>query len=380
MQLPDYITSASSFQEILDDSTLAYVIISKNLKIKFYSAEFQLQLGYSNEELVDKYLFDLLSCPQADLPKVSSVIDRLKILEQVSEQLIISRKEGVELHAQLDLFMLTKVSKADKGYLVIFSFVSSMKDFPETPLSNNDRILENINYAQKLQDALFRKTISPSLFEDIFIIDQPKDQVGGDFYIIDTIQNRKVIFLGDCTGHGVSGAMLTALCGSILTELFRIYKTLSPSLIINKTQKRLEEMLSTGKERGVSDSLEATLLFIDERTKEISYASTVQEIYYVGDDVQKLLKFRKKKGEELVDERFAFEFGKMIYLSSDGLKDQFGGDRYKKIGSKRIFEWFQESHQLTCSNQKKLIARNLREWTGEGGEQTDDILMIGIRL
>lgn len=366
--------------ELLEDSTLAYVVISKTLRIKYYSAEFQLQLGYPNEELEGKDLFDLVSSPEAEQVKILDIIDRLKVLERVSEQLIVSRKEGIELHTQLDLFMLTRDPRADKGYLVIFSFLSPTKKPSQILQSNNDRIFENINYAQKLQDALFRKAIAPDLFKDIFIIDRPKDQVGGDFYVIDIIQNRKVIFLGDCTGHGVSGAMLTALCGSILNELFKTYKTLSPSLIINKTQKRLEKMLSAGMEMGVSDSLEATLLFIDERTKEISYASTVQEVYCIGTDVQKLLKFRKRKDEELTDDRLVFDIGDMIYMSSDGLKDQFGGDRNKKIGSKKIFEWLQKHHQETCSDQKSLIIKGLEDWKGERGEQTDDILMIGIRL
>jgi len=49
-------------------------------------------------------------------------------------------------------------------------------------------------------------------FKDHFIIWQPKDSVGGDIYFFHTLDSdRYLLFVIDCTGHGVSGAFVTML-------------------------------------------------------------------------------------------------------------------------------------------------------------------------
>ena len=141
------------------------------------------------------------------------------------------------------------------------------------------RLEENISYAKKLQQALFRQDAQDQhFFEDHFIFDQPKDEVGGDFYIFDSIQNKKVVFVGDCTGHGASGAILTALCTSTVKAYLQKYKTLSPSMIIEKSQEKVQELLEAGKVDMIRDNMEATLMFIDESKNEIKLATTSTSI------------------------------------------------------------------------------------------------------
>lgn len=246
------------------------------------------------------------------------------------------------------------------------------------------RLDQNILYAQKLQDALFRNCDVDLLFEDNFIIDQPKDLVGGDFYLIDKIAGKKMVLVGDCTGHGPSGAMLSALCVSILKELIAKYKTLSPAMVITKALLKLEEMLKNG-EQLIKDSMELTLLFINETKYEIKYASTGQYIFMNGPSTEQMIKSRNLNLEpsqidSLSDQTLTYNSGTMIYLPTDGMKDQFGSETGRRFSSKKMSQIFSKHWQKPCSEQKEEILKEFRFWQGAQEDQTDDVLLIGLRL
>lgn len=247
-----------------------------------------------------------------------------------------------------------------------------------------ERLDQNILYAQKLQDALFRNTDVSKLFTDSFIFDQPKDMVGGDFYLIDTVAGKKMVLVGDCTGHGPSGAMLSALCVSTLKELFRKYKNLSPSLIIKKALLKLEEMLKR-EDDFINDSMEVTLLFINEEKQEIKYASTGQNIYIYGVSADKVIKsphvgLESSQLDQLKDQTLKYTPGDMIYLPTDGMKDQFGSETGKRFSTKKMAALFESIQQQSCDSQKANIREEFLRWRGELEDQTDDVLLIGLRL
>ncbi|MBK7852853.1 MAG: hypothetical protein IPJ66_17415 [Bacteroidetes bacterium] len=78
----------------------------------------------------------------------------------------------------------------------------------EIEIKNRD-ILDNLNYARRIQSAILPdiKLIYETL-KDSFIFYRPKDIVSGDFYTFLTKENRVIISSADCTGHGVTGAFM----------------------------------------------------------------------------------------------------------------------------------------------------------------------------
>src|SRR5207248_2932847 len=93
----------------------------------------------------------------------------------------------------------------------------------------NKNINDSINYAQRIQQAIFPpiEKIEGSL-KDYFILFRPKDIVSGDFYwfskVNTTPQNNEtsqeiiVIAAVDCTGHGVPGALMSIIGSTILNQ------------------------------------------------------------------------------------------------------------------------------------------------------------------
>jgi sigma-B regulation protein RsbU (phosphoserine phosphatase) len=71
--------------------------------------------------------------------------------------------------------------------------------------------------------------------------------------------------------------------------------------------------------------------------------------------------------------------GDIIYLFSDGFQDQFGGPDNKKFTSRRFRDLLYKNHSLLLDDQKRILFDTFTAWKG-ALEQTDDILVIGIRF
>jgi len=70
--------------------------------------------------------------------------------------------------------------------------------------------------------------------------------------------------------------------------------------------------------------------------------------------------------------------GDTIYLSSDGYADQFS-PADKKLMTKRFKEILLSIQDLTMPEQGNYLAQYIDEWRGIM-EQTDDVLVIGVRV
>ena len=69
----------------------------------------------------------------------------------------------------------------------------------------------------------------------------------------------------------------------------------------------------------------------------------------------------------------------MIYLFSDGLADQFGGQLGRKFKYKQFQELLISISEKSGKEQQQILQATLDNWKGNL-EQVDDILIIGIRI
>ena len=69
----------------------------------------------------------------------------------------------------------------------------------------------------------------------------------------------------------------------------------------------------------------------------------------------------------------------MIYACSDGYADQFGEQNNKKFMRKRFKEMLTSISSSEIDSQEKTLHETFDAWKGLV-EQTDDLLVIGIRI
>ncbi len=69
----------------------------------------------------------------------------------------------------------------------------------------------------------------------------------------------------------------------------------------------------------------------------------------------------------------------MLFLSSDGFPDQFGGLGDKKFGKPRLRMLLSELANYPVNIIASRLTHVLQEWKGDT-EQTDDICLVAFRL
>jgi tetratricopeptide (TPR) repeat protein len=103
-------------------------------------------------------------------------------------------------------------------------------------------ITDSINYATHIQRSiLIKDSVWKNDLPDSFIFYLPKDIVSGDFYWMQPVIDGVLFAVGDCTGHGVPGAMVSIVCAGALKASVKEHRLTQPSLILDKSNELLAE-------------------------------------------------------------------------------------------------------------------------------------------
>lgn len=244
----------------------------------------------------------------------------------------------------------------------------------------HDNLNESINVAKTIQEALLTKDeVIDSFLDDYFILFEPKDQVSGDFYYLNKTGNKLAFTVADCTGHGVPGGFLTALSISYFHEIVRKKDIDRPAQALELLRNRFIEL-----GLGMHFGLDMALCMIDTQTNVMHFSGAFNSLIIVRDN--ELMEFKGDKipvsfyftEENFSNQEIKLKNNDIIYLFSDGYKDQFGGDRNRKFSSKRFKELLFEIHKKPMCLQKEIIIDTLYNWRN-GLEQLDDITILSIR-
>ena len=258
----------------------------------------------------------------------------------------------------------------------------------------NKNISDSINYAQRIQQAIFPpiEKIEKSL-KDYFIFFRPKDIVSGDFYwfskVITTPENNEppqtviVVAAVDCTGHGVPGALMSIIGSTILNQSVSEPKVNSPADALNYLNQQLANNLNS-----IQDGMDMTLCAINNDKMELQFAGANNPIYIVRN--KELIEIKPDKmaiggdhenqhSHSFTNHIIKLEKNDNIYMFTDGFADQFGGELGKKFKYKNFQKLLLEIQDNTMEEQKYILNYHFEQWKGEL-DQTDDILIIGIRI
>lgn len=250
----------------------------------------------------------------------------------------------------------------------------------------NEQIQASIRYAKRLQEAMLPlATDIRAAFDDAFILFKPKDLVSGDFYWFHQQGHRLIIAVGDCTGHGVPGALMSMAGSSKLSEIVRIQEIYDPERILYMLHRAIRHTFQQKLHTDLREGMDIACCTIDLHRHTLEYAGANNPMIYIQNGELNLLTADKQAvgGAQSADEVF---FQKKIvqlnqhttcYLFSDGFQDQFGGPEGRKFMFKRMRELLHQIHHLPMDKQKQILAETITEWQGTKEHQTDDIMVMG---
>jgi serine phosphatase RsbU (regulator of sigma subunit) len=280
--------------------------------------------------------------------------------------------------------------------------VETLKEANEKILIQNENIeeknkenIDGMRYAGIIQRAVFSTSFDLNkVFSEHFIYYRPQNIVSGDFYWFSEFHGKHIIVAADCTGHGLSGSLMSMLGFSFLKEVVsRIgNQDRSAAEILNIFRNFIVDSLhQTDDVSEIHDGIDLVFCIIDKINMKLEYAAAFNPFYIVRFNEKtlenELLEFKGDRmpvGIYQIENSFTnyiidIQNNDKIYLFSDGYLDQFGGSKGKKFLSANFKNLILEVSPFPFQEQKILLNRTLEDWKGSE-VQTDDVMVIGIKI
>ncbi|MBM7865944.1 SpoIIE family protein phosphatase [Heliobacterium gestii] len=253
----------------------------------------------------------------------------------------------------------------------------------------NRKIMDSIDYAKRLQDAVLPAPYElGELFAEHFLIWRPRDVVGGDFLWIRRYNDDEcIVAVGDCTGHGVPGALMTMAVTTMLNhiadertdEAFRE----DPAEILRRLHQAVRETIqkkADGETR--YDGLDIGLCSI--KGRRVVFAGAGMDLYQSGASTS--VTVMKGGRKSIGHPRFASDDsienrvvevgeGDFLYLTTDGYLDQNGGVQDYSFGKRRFKNLIAGLSGVALPAQQEIFTQTLSDYMGEEA-QRDDITVL----
>lgn len=259
-------------------------------------------------------------------------------------------------------------------------------------LQKNKSMEDEMVVGKMLQRAMMPSSESlKKHFEESFVLYEPKYQIGGDFYYFSELDTGEfIIVAGDCSGHGVEGALQTMIAYTHLKEIINHSREYDPGKILSELNDFICATEEKNKE-GYHNGVDISAIVYDPKTQNVKYAGARNQIYVIRKDnlnsIEQMevdlfsigLMFRKLSKKGFTTRTFNLKKGDRVYLFSDGYADQLGGPNEKKLKGSGFRKKILSIQQQELEDQKQTMKKDLAKWRGEI-EQNDDIVIIGIEV
>jgi PAS domain S-box-containing protein len=339
--------------------------------------------GYSKEEIRAMTPFDLH--PENELEKVEELID--SPTAGVPNYYTHVTKSGKEIQVEIASDDLEYLGK--KAMISIVRDVTERRRAEEDIKKMNKELTSSIRYTKRILDSVLQsKENFKNIFQDSFVLYKPRGIVSGDFYWFCEVDNKVILAVMDCTGHGLAGAFLSMVGNGLLNKVVLDNKIIDPASILKELHEGIVSALNKEeKDSFTLDGMDMGICVVDKKNKMLEASSASRPVVLVRKNKYQVIRGRKKLpiGLALGDEReyktekLPFKKGDSIYMLTDGYCDQFGGKDNEKFMAERFLNLLVNMQGLSMADQGAELENVIEEWKGKR-KQLDDILVVGFRL
>lgn len=300
------------------------------------------------------------------------------------------KRNGSLIWVQVTVTPILETNGNMKKYVVIYADITSLKNAQLQIENYNKEITASIRYASRIQSSMLpiHKEIKiPNL--DTFVIYQPQDIVGGDFYWFSEHGDNFLLGVIDCTGHSVPGALMTVISYAALNSIVNDDTARNPAELLQLLNKEIRKMLrQQSPNDGVSDDgLDASFCYVMPKQNQLIFAGAMQSLFYAdaGDltevrgDRQSVGYIDSSESYVYTNHEIPFTDYSVFYMASDGYKDMAVGDDGHILGKRRLREMLHSVSYKTLEEQHRQLEGFMYRSVAVNG-QIDDIVMIGFQI
>jgi tetratricopeptide (TPR) repeat protein len=291
--------------------------------------------------------------------------ERLKKEKLMQEQQLARRQHIIMIASLLFFFLLVVL-------MFIIRSSRNRKRNLKIVSEKNRTIQEGLKYGRfvKTKQMQFSPDMLKPYLSDWFILDMPKDEVGGDFYLFRSCCDKLYVIVGDATGHGVPGGFISQRAMHLFDEEIRSGKNARE--VLHATIKRWNE--TSARLNQFDDGFTASVLCLD-KAGNADLAVSKQKVIFIKNGSKEIIK-SSSFSDEIHHTNLTCQAGDCIVFSSDGYYDQLSeatGKPMKFNAFKTLQAWEKNSAQEAKAELEKAFKIHKSR-----APQTDDVLVIAL--
>ncbi len=216
--------------------------------------------------------------------------------------------------------------------------------------------------------------------------------MGGDYYAFHRHNNGWLAVIADCTGHGIPGAFMTVILQSALENALREADLQAPARILHALNHHIKQtlgQLNASQQTSLSnDGCDAIVLSVDTELHQLRWASARTRHLCSATSVTKSSRSARiasawgytdtPEDYDWPEQSLAFNRGDMLFVLTDGVTDQPGGERNIMFGNKRIQSLLMRYQHLPMAELSLAFQQDYLSWQGNQARR-DDVTWFGFR-
>lgn len=357
-------------------------------KLIWVNEAFTKHTGYSFQEYKEQIGENIIAA--SSVPDIDyyffSCIEQNKSVTYISE---FSTKYKKKLWLQTTLSPIKNEEGEIVEIVAIDTDITETKNAEQKILQQNQEIKSSLEYAGLIQRSVMPLPIFiDAIFEKNFVFNRPRDIVSGDFFFVHYHNDVSILAIADCTGHGIPGAFMSLLGTMAMRIVVSRTKSYNPNILLNMLNGEIIKLLhQRGRKNETIDSIDMALCVFDLKNDILDYSGANIPLYLARklEDKYSINRIKPTKAtigydslkEQFTVHSFKLNKGDRLYMSSDGLGDQFGGIQNKKLKRKGFVEMLEFINSIPFNQQNEALENFLDRWMGSI-DQIDDMMFIGI--